>query len=412
MQVSHLEYDPSSPDVMMQFYKRLFPYRPFFHWLNHDHTPSKLFTYREFAFTLAGDVYLRYNSFANIEDFARELRRLNPSRFEVGAIYNARPRDKRTLRAGALQPQMRELVFDIDMTDYDAIRTCCSGKGICKRCWAFIAAAVTVLDSALRNQFDYHHLLWVYSGRRGIHCWVSDKSALSLTDDQRKALVGYLEVIKGGAEMVKKVNVRLGVQELGGYFSQVILEDQKCFDTEEGQETLLSLVPDKTIVGKLRKLWAASPDRTSSQKFKDLNAEISQIGDRKQAQALKQAQEDIMLQYLYPRIDAEVSKHRNHLLKAPFCIHPATGRVCVPVDPEKVDKFDPEAVPTVGGLLYELNLSQQPKAEAGADPLRGDWDRTSLKPYVQMLEKHSQALIRATREERQKRMKVEGMSDW
>ena len=67
------------------------------------------------------------------------------------------------------------------------------------------------------------------------------------------------------------------------------------------------------------------------------------------------AMEDAILQYTYPRLDAEVSKHRNHLLKAPFCVHPATGRVCVPVDPNKVSEFDPESVPTVGQLLRELN---------------------------------------------------------
>ena len=65
--------------------------------------------------------------------------------------------------------------------------------------------------------------------------------------------------------------------------------------------------------------------------------------------------EDIVLQYTYPRLDAEVSKHRNHLLKAPFCIHPKTGRVCVPVDPNNIDKFDPEKVPTVEQLLNELD---------------------------------------------------------
>lgn len=69
------------------------------------------------------------------------------------------------------------------------------------------------------------------------------------------------------------------------------------------------------------------------------------------------AVEDIILQYTYPRIDAEVSKHRNHLLKAPFCVHPKTGRICVPIDPETIDEFDPELVPTVGQLLQELDAA-------------------------------------------------------
>ena len=83
------------------------------------------------------------------------------------------------------------------------------------------------------------------------------------------------------------------------------------------------------------------------------------------------------MQYMYPRIDAEVSKRRNHLLKSPFVIHPGTGkrrlmdsdhdvvltkpvalftgRVCVPVEVSKVDEFEPTAVPTVGQLLRELD---------------------------------------------------------
>ena len=71
--------------------------------------------------------------------------------------------------------------------------------------------------------------------------------------------------------------------------------------------------------------------------------------------AVDAAFQDVILQYTYPRLDAEVSKHRNHLLKAPFCIHPKTGRVCVPVDPATVDKFDPAEVPTVRQLLEELD---------------------------------------------------------
>lgn len=65
--------------------------------------------------------------------------------------------------------------------------------------------------------------------------------------------------------------------------------------------------------------------------------------------------EDVILHYTYPRLDNAVTEHRHHLLKAPFCVHPATGRVCVPIDPKHVEDFDPEAVPTIVDLLRELN---------------------------------------------------------
>jgi DNA primase small subunit len=98
------------------------------------------------------------------------------------------------------------------MSDYDPVRTCCSDADICKRCWSFISAAVRVLDTAVRDQFGYTHLLWVYSGRRGIHLWISDKEAMALTDDQCKAIVSRLTVVP--KDETKKLNVCFGSRPL------------------------------------------------------------------------------------------------------------------------------------------------------------------------------------------------------
>ncbi len=43
----------------------------------------------------------------------------------------------------------RELVFDIDLTDYDDVRTCGSGGHICNACWPLMAVAIQVCTTAL-----------------------------------------------------------------------------------------------------------------------------------------------------------------------------------------------------------------------------------------------------------------------
>ena len=139
----------------------------------------------------------------------KDVLRLNPSRFEIGPVYTANPRDRKTLRKStAFRPKEKELVFDLDLTDYDEIRTCCDKANICHKCWTFVTMAIKVVDAALREDFGFQHIMWVYSGRRGAHAWISDKRARTMDDQKRRALAGYLEVIKGGAQSGKKVNVK------------------------------------------------------------------------------------------------------------------------------------------------------------------------------------------------------------
>ncbi|OTB01973.1 hypothetical protein M426DRAFT_323058 [Hypoxylon sp. CI-4A] len=405
----------SDPELMRIFYQRFFPWRYLFQWLNHSPTPTNDFVHREFAYTLQNDIYSRYNSFPSADLLRKDVVRLLPSRFEIGPVYTTNPRDRKTLRnVNTMKPLAKELCFDIDLTDYDDIRTCCDQKSICNRCWQFITMAIKVMDVALREDFGFKHILWVYSGRRGAHAWVCDKKARTMDDQKRRAIVGYLEVIRGGAQSGKKVNVRRPLHPhlsrsldiLAPHFQSDVLETQDPWSEQDRAEHLLSLLPDKALNDGLRKKWDSSPGRASTSKWADIDS-LAKSGASKNldTKLLLEAKQDVVLEYTYPRLDIEVSKKLNHLLKSPFVVHPGTGRVCVPIDTKKLDEFDPLGVPTAQGLLEEID-SWKAEDDGEGKNLQ-DWEKTGLKPYVEYFRSFVLALMKDERNPKVKREREE-----
>lgn len=70
---------------------------------------------------------------------------------------NIQPRSRKTIAHDSLVPLEKEFVIDIDLTDYDAIRTCCKEGDVCTKCWKLVNIAIRCIDTVLRGAAGASH---------------------------------------------------------------------------------------------------------------------------------------------------------------------------------------------------------------------------------------------------------------
>ena len=238
------------------------------------------FSQREFSFTLENDVYRRYLSFANHVEFEKELIKMCPEKIDIGAVYAAKviplfnslscsssdidlaQRSQDALHSPILPHRtwtclrywhdwlwrcaillsVKDFFHRIAMTRLfrnEGVRRsvrnaghwcdwpCKSSIGsymVCSNVFANSDEGEMILVSA--EDFGFEHRLWIYSGRRGVHCWVSDQTARELQSSIRQAIVDHLTVVvvravwwrrerdsidacsfQGGKDSMKRVNL-------------------------------------------------------------------------------------------------------------------------------------------------------------------------------------------------------------
>ena len=380
-----------------------------------------------------------------MEEFKSAIKKRQPHKIDIGAVFTAPPKDHNNLTPDKFKPQERELVFDIDMTDYDPVRTCCTGANICMKCWPFMTMALKCVDKALRDDFNFKHILWIYSGRRGVHCWVNDVEARQLSNEARSAVVEYLSVEVEGNESKLRSQVspqygsmhphlRRSYNLLEPYFRNYIADNdgQGLLATKKSYRPLLNAMPDDTakfrtavdnawndetltgaerwdlLLKMIEELKADSANASSTKKRK-FNVPFKDIEGWKT---------ELVFKYTYPRLDANVSKAMNHLLKSPFCVHPKTGRVCIPIDPATADDFNPFSVPTVRTLCEQIDTFDRLNPDKASSTF--EFEKTDLKDALSVfkasfwrgmesaIKEDFQSLLREKRDDRDMRDAMSG----
>ncbi|KAI1726804.1 DNA primase small subunit domain-containing protein [Ditylenchus destructor] len=391
-----MELDKNNADhYLKDYYRSLYPVDRITKWLSYGKDSSEYFARREFAFILEDDIHVRYLSFNNLAEFIEKLQRNKPYKIDIGAIYSRPPCDRK--KVGEFVAKERELVFDIDLTDYDSIRTCCSGTAVCHKCWRFIVITVKVLEHLLRGHFGFQHLLWVFSGRRGIHCWVADENARQLTNRGREAIAKYLTFDKTSSVITKS-----RVHPMAEHSYRTIMDccdidklilEQKWLDSEENWDPILKLCEDpqmrNTLHSEFLELESAEY-RWNMLKVRFDEKERQKTGQdlpSEPSEAAKNFLKIFVLSYTYPKLDQNVTTGVNHLLKCPFSVHPKNGNIAVPLNAKIIDRFQLDQVPRVDKLLQEMSkINQEESAENKENRRKQYYEHTSLAPYIEIFD--------------------------
>ena len=271
-------------DRLKIYYNKIFPYKLMFRWMSYgkintnnralasldEGISSSYFHNREFSFTLANDVYCRYLCFKTADQFKETLVDRCPFKIDMGAVYNIPPDRHNASDKRAFVPLQKEMVFDIDMNDYDDVRTCCTGAKVCEKCWQYLKVAMVILTQILNEDFDFENVLWVFSGRRGIHAWVCDESAREMTNEMRGAVVGYCNLgvgneMSGRTQLQFPLHPRLRkcYEYLLPKFKELIIEEHDLLKTETHRERFLQYCMDQKMKDEVRAEWSGMKNNGS-----------------------------------------------------------------------------------------------------------------------------------------------------
>jgi len=277
-----------TPEILSEYYRRKFSVAPLLKVVSVEN-----FDHREFGFLVISEEeqerFIRNLSFKTPFELKKFMSERGVLAAYVGALFDPPPTPETSITQ--LRWLGRELVFDIDLTDYDDLRTCGKGKDhVCPVCWKFVVDAALIIDETLREDFGFSKIVWVYSGRRGVHAWVLDKEAKELSEEAREAVAVYVSPDSPDEPLAYRYQMRL--LKMYAMRNNILLTNLRKRD--------------------IQKLW-------------------------------KEVRKSI------PRIDKKVTMDHVRLLRVPGSVHNATGRIVTII--KDIQEFYIDDAPTVWDVL-------------------------------------------------------------
>ncbi len=335
------------------YYSKLFPHETACGLLGRTWRGKDSLPLRELCIETADGCYMRWKSVSSPAELKQLFASVATLKFHTGAIYNEEPCHRKKIHD--MHAKVREFVVDIDVNDYANSGVDADDVEACDAAWPIVGFGMMVLKAIMRKHFGFQNMLLVYSGRRGAHLSVHDARACELTDEARAAIVSYMQP-SGHTEGGRP---KYGRMLSGSLFDWVYKDYLLPFWTghcikprEDGGMGMLDTPQDKNdFLALFGNSYASRTLVLSSMSGAEAWRELCDFASKGQyAESSTRALRETVMSYVWPRLDANVSRQRQHLSKAWFSLHPKTGRLCMPVfgDPSS---FEPSACPTLVGVV-------------------------------------------------------------
>lgn len=340
------------------YYELYFPAEAVFDFctLHHSERPEN----REIAVTSANGIWRRYNSVRN----ATELRKL-AIRSGVGATLHLGPAYSdaaHRARTPGVKAVGKQLPFDLDLTDIAFLNVPKSDQDSNDRFVRLIFGQVYVLRAILKEVFGFEHFLPVYSGRRGVHLWVLDKRAHTLTNDARSAICQMINppLKKHDSRLFYRQAIESHPSFSGVEVAAAIEAVRTQIVTASYKNGGIGLLDTKLRIDLfLDKLFLCTDDNPSNWRSHEVACErrirsaMSAVRGVEAFHTLEttitselqptttpttivykklwEKYNDIIFSLIWPTIDVGPSAQMHHCVKVPFSTHASTNRISLPI---------------------------------------------------------------------------------